>query len=64
MDLTSGDLVKVRVGGEERFGQFDRYGRDGLAIVTIGDAGRARVRPMDILENRSEDERQRQGGRS
>ena len=56
--LISGDLVKIRVGGEERFGTFDRYGRDAMAIVLIpGETRPARVRPMDILENRSEDER-------
>ena len=63
MNLNSGGLVKIRAGGEERFGTFDRYGRDAMAIVIIpGEVVPARVRPMDILENRSEDERQYQRG--
>lgn len=65
MTLNSGDLVKTLSGGEERFGTFDRYGRDAMAIVIIpGEAVPARVRPMDIIENRSEDEREYQRGAS
>jgi len=60
-NLISGDLVKIRVGGEERFGTFDRYGRDAMALVILpGEARPARVRPMDVIENRSEDERRYQ----
>lgn len=61
LNLQSGDLVKFRQAGEERFGTFDRYGRDATALIQIsGETVRARVQPLDIIENRSEQWRQLQ----
>jgi len=55
--LQAGDLLKVMVGGEERFGTFEGWGRDSRAEVRLGHAGTAHVHLNDVLENRSEQER-------
>lgn len=65
MTLQPGDLIKFRIAGEERFGIFLHMERGGIAVLGLGrGVVAARVKLVDIIENRSQDDPRYQSWRN